>query len=125
MDEEIALKRLAEMVEQYLKDYPEMAEKLETECEQVLTVFHFPEEHRKKLRTTNALERLNQEFKRRSRVIRIFPNRASCLRLICALAMETNEEWQERRYLKKIEKTNSTLSNRKQKTKPTLVRNYA
>ena len=45
------------------------------------------------------MERYNQELKRRTRVVRIFPNGASCLRLVCALAMETNEEWLARRYL--------------------------
>jgi putative transposase len=51
-------------------------------------------------RTTNSLERLNQEIKRRSRVVRIFPNRASCLRLVSALAIEQSEEWLTgRRYL--------------------------
>jgi len=60
----------------------------------------FPESHRRRIRTTNGLERLNQEIKRRSRVVRIFPNREACLRLITALAVEQSEEWVTgRRYL--------------------------
>ena len=51
------------------------------------------------MRLTNMLERLNEEIKRRTRVIRIFPNEASCIRLMSALAMETNEEWMARKYL--------------------------
>ena len=58
-----------------------------------------PEEHRKRMRSTNMLERLNQELKRRTRVVRIFPDGSSCLRLVTALAMETSEEWQARCYL--------------------------
>ena len=55
--------------------------------------FAFPVSHRLRIRTTNSLERLNQEIKRRTRVVRIFPNRESCLRLVTALCMETSEEW--------------------------------
>jgi transposase-like protein len=52
------------------------------------------------VRTTNGLERFNQELKRRTRVVRIFPNRAALLRLVSALAMEQSEEWVSgRRYL--------------------------
>lgn len=52
------------------------------------------------MRTTNGLERFNQELKRRTRVVRIFPNRAALLRLVTALAMEQSEEWVSgRRYL--------------------------
>ena len=58
-----------------------------------------PEKYRKRLRTTNMQERLNEEIRRRERVIRIFPNDDSALRLIGALLAEQNEAWQERRYL--------------------------
>ena len=53
-----------------------------------------PVEHQKKLRTANALERVNQELKRRTRVARMFPNEASLLRLVTALLAETSEEWE-------------------------------
>ena len=59
-----------------------------------------PAAHRPRIRTTNGLERLNQELKRRTRVVRIFPNRAAVERLVTALAMEQSEEWVSgRRYL--------------------------
>lgn len=58
-----------------------------------LNVFSLPVEHHKRLRTTNGLERYQQEVLRRTRVVRIFPNRASCLRLTSALAMEQSEDW--------------------------------
>ena len=60
----------------------------------------FPEGHRRRIRTTNGQERLNQEIKRRTRVVRIFPNREACLRLVTALCAEQSEEWVTgRRYL--------------------------
>jgi putative transposase len=60
----------------------------------------FPESHRRRIRTTNSLERLNQEIKRRTRVVTIFPNKKSCLRLVTALAVEQSDEWiTGRRYL--------------------------
>lgn len=64
-----------------------------------MTVLELPEKYRKRLRSTNMQERLNEEIRRRERVIRIFPNDASALRLIGALLAEHNEAWQERRYL--------------------------
>ena len=73
---------------------------LEEHIEECLTCLVFPESHRRRIRTTNGLERLNQEIKRRTRVVRIFPNRESCLRLVTALAVEMSEEWVTgRRYL--------------------------
>jgi transposase-like protein len=74
---------------------------LEEHIEECLTCLAFPESHRRRIRTTNGLERLNQEIKRRrTRVVRIFPNRESCLRLVSALAVEQSEEWVTgRRYL--------------------------
>ena len=75
------------------------AEYLDEHCEEILSVYSLPEPHRKRLRSTNMLERLNQEIKRRTVIIRIFPNEKSCLRLISALAIETNDEWVSRKYL--------------------------
>ena len=73
---------------------------LEEHVEECLSCLEFPESHRRRIRTTNSLERLNQEIKRRTRVVRIFPNRESCLRLVSAMSMETSEEWiTGRRYL--------------------------
>jgi transposase-like protein len=59
----------------------------------VLTCFNFPSSHRRRIRTTNTLERFNQEIKRRTNVVRIFPNADSAIRLISALAIEQSEEW--------------------------------
>ncbi len=59
-----------------------------------LTVFAFPANHRRRLRTINGCERLNQEIARRTRVASIFPNDESCLRLVTAIAMEIAEDWQ-------------------------------
>ena len=58
-----------------------------------LTVYRLPREHRLRMKSTNMLERYNEELRRRTRVVRIFPNAESCLRLILALAAETHERW--------------------------------
>ena len=66
----------------------------------VLAYFEYPASHRVKLHSTNTLERLNKEVKRRANVVGIFPNEASILRLIGAVLMEQNEEWQlQHRYM--------------------------
>ena len=83
-----------------LEDRAPKVVRLLEECgEQILGVYALPESHRKRMRTTNMLERQNQELKRRTRVIRVFPHEQSCLRLISALLMETNQEWMGRIYL--------------------------
>jgi putative transposase len=80
--------------------HPKVAWALEEEIELCLACLAFPLAHQPRLRTTNGLERLNQELKRRTRVVRIFPNRDACLRLVSALCMEQSEEWLSgRRYL--------------------------
>src|SRR5215213_9464188 len=82
------------------KGYPKVAEHVEEHIEECLTCLAFPESHRRRIRTTNGQERFNQEIKRRTRVVRIFPNRRACLRLVTALAVEQSEEWVTgRRYL--------------------------
>jgi putative transposase len=82
------------------KGNEKVAEHLEEHIEECLSCLVFPESHHRRIRTTNGLERLNQEIKRRSRVVRIFPNERSCLRLVTALAVEQSEEWiTGRRYL--------------------------
>jgi len=57
------------------------------------TVFDFLLEHRRSIRTTNSLERVNKEIKRRTQVVGVFPNEVSCLRLVTVPLMETSEEW--------------------------------
>ena len=85
---------LAQTVQQYAKSASKLATWLETAIPEGLTVLAFPASHQQRLRTTNGLERLNQEIRRRTRVVGIFPNEASCLRLVTALAMETSDEWE-------------------------------
>jgi putative transposase len=82
------------------KGNEKVAEHLEEHIEECLTCLAFPESHSRRISTTNGLERLNQEIKRRTRVVRIFPNREACLRLVTALVVEQSEEWLTgRRYL--------------------------
>ena len=67
---------------------------MEENLPQGLTVFALPLAHQKRLHTSNALERVNQELKRRTRVARVFPNEASLLRLVSALLAETSDDWE-------------------------------
>jgi len=90
---------LQEAVSALQARYPKVAELLDEHGEEMLAVYQLPEPHRKRMRSTNMLERFNQELKRRTRVVRIFPDEGSCLRLVTALAIETSEEWQSYRYL--------------------------
>lgn len=86
--------------ERWRSSHPAIAAHLEEDLEDCLACYHAPAPHRLRVRTTNGLERFNQELKRRTRVVRIFPNRAALLRLVTALAMEQSEEWVSgRRYL--------------------------
>jgi len=94
---------LAALVEALAERYPKVAAWLEEAGEEALAVYALPPPHRKRMRSTNMLERWHQELKRRTRVVRIFPNGPSCLRLVTALSMETSEEWQGRRYLPMVE----------------------
>lgn len=81
-------------VAKYQPQAARLAAWLEQNIPEGLTVFAFPAAHRRRLRTTNMLERLNEEIRRRTRVVRLFPNEAACLRLVSALLMETSEAWQ-------------------------------
>lgn len=92
--DETEARRLLEMfTDRYQNTAPRLAAWAADALPQGLSVFALPEKHRKRLRTTNALERLNKEIKRRTRVATIFPNEASCERLVTAVIMETSEEW--------------------------------
>lgn len=73
---------------------------LEETIEETLIVFELPPEHRKKMKSTNMLERLNQELKRRSRTVRIFPDENSCLRLLGHICQEVSESWMNTPYIK-------------------------
>jgi putative transposase len=95
-----ALRLASELADRWRESHPKVSEHIEEHVEECLSCLAFPESHRRRIRTTNGQERLNQEIKRRSRVVRIFPNRQACLRLVTALCVEQSEEWETgRRYL--------------------------
>ncbi len=90
----------SQLAEQWRTSHPRVAEQIEEDLDDCLSCLAFPTEHQLRIRTTNGLERLSQEIKRRTRVVRIFPNREACLRLVTALAAEQSDEWVSgRRYL--------------------------
>lgn len=89
-----AEKYLQTAIQKYAVSAPRLSAWLEDNLAEGFTVFDFPLEHRRFIRTTNSLERINKEIRRRTRVVGVFPNEASCLRLISALLMEISEEWQ-------------------------------
>lgn len=93
-DRKIAEEYLQAAIQKYAVSAPRLSAWLEQNLSEGFTVFEFPLEHRRTIRTTNSLERINKEIRRRTRVVGVFPNEASCLRLISALLMETSEEWQ-------------------------------
>ncbi len=81
-------------VELYEDSAPKIATWAENNIPEGLGVFQLPEEHRKRMRTTNMLERQNKEIKRRARVATLFPNEASLLRLVTAVLVELSDEWE-------------------------------
>jgi transposase-like protein len=91
---------LAAWLQKWQGRYPKLCDWVEENIEQTLTYYRWPLQHHKHLRSTNMLERINQEIKRRTFVIRIFPNEASCLRLVRSLTVEVHEDWiEQHRYL--------------------------
>jgi transposase-like protein len=95
-----AERRLKEVVARYQKTAPQLAAWLEHAIPEALTVLTISAAHRRRLRTTNSLERLNREIKRRTRVATLFPNEASLLRLASAVLSEISDDWEtERAYL--------------------------
>ena len=97
---EEARRDLAAWLAKWQGKYPKLCEWVENNIEETFSFYRLPKEHHKHLKSTNVLERLNQELKRRTNVIRIFPNEASALRLLRALAAELHEDWLESpRYL--------------------------
>jgi transposase-like protein len=97
---EIYLKKL---VVKYADIAPKLADWMEVNVPEGFTAFAFPKAHQRRLRTSNFLERLSQEIKRRTRIVRVFPNETSCQRLISAILMERNEEWEYGRIYLRIE----------------------
>ena len=91
---------LAAWLARWQRKYPKLTDWVEENIGSTLTFYRLPRQHHKHLKSTNMLERLNEELRRRTRVVRIFPNAASCMRLIRALCVETHEGWlEDHRYL--------------------------
>ena len=92
--------RLSRMVQAYSKKAPALSAWAEKNIPEGLTVFKLPDSHRRRMRTTNCVERINEEVKRRTRVARLFPNEESLLRLVSAVLSEISDEWETgKRYL--------------------------
>jgi putative transposase len=90
---EEARRDLAAWLAKWQKRYSKLCDWVEENIEETLTYYRLPHQHHKHLKSTNMIERINEEIRRRTRVIRIFPNEASCLRLVRALTIETHENW--------------------------------
>lgn len=93
-DAHAAKEQLQRVVGKYQESAPQLAAWIEENVPEGLTVFRLPSSHRQRLRTSNMLERLNREIKRRTRVATLFPNEASLLRLVTAVLMEQSQEWE-------------------------------
>jgi len=93
-DEQETKRLLEKFVDDYRKSAPKLADWAEGAIPEGLVVFQIPPKHRRQLRTNNMLERLNKEIYRRTRVVGIFPNTESCLRLVTAVAMERSDDWE-------------------------------
>jgi putative transposase len=99
-DHASAMAQLKEVANSLAKRFPQASDLLLDASEDLLSHLDFPPEHRRRLHSTNPLERLHKEIKRRTYVVGIFPNRASLLRLVGTLLAEQDDEWQvaDRRY---------------------------
>jgi putative transposase len=93
-DRTTAEEYLQAAIQKYAASAPKLSAWLEDNLAEGLSVFDYPIEHRRFIRTTNGLERVNKEIRRRTRVVGVFPNEASCLRLISAILVEISEDWQ-------------------------------
>jgi transposase-like protein len=92
-DRATAAAQVRRVCETLASRFPAIVQLLEEAEGEILTFYDFPAEHRRQIYSTNPLERLNNELKRRSAVVGIFPNRLAVLRLFCALLAEQNDEW--------------------------------
>lgn len=106
---------LAAWIAKWGTRYPRLVSWVEETIEETLTFYRLPRQHHKHLKSTNMLERLNEEIRRRTRVVRIFPNAEACMRLVRALAVETHENWlEDHRYLNMDDLTEHKKSNLRQ-----------
>ena len=95
-----ARRDLAAWLNTWQSKYPKLCDWVEESIEETWTFYDLPIEHHKHMKSTNMLERINEAIERRACVVRIFPNEASCLRLLRALTVEIHEDWIEAiRYL--------------------------
>jgi putative transposase len=93
-DENEAKRLLEHLIQRYETTAPKLASWAESALPEGFSVFDLPDNHRKRMRTSNVLERVNKEIKRRTRVATLFPNEASCLRLVTAVVMEISDDWE-------------------------------
>ncbi len=99
-DIEEAQRDLCTWIGKWSARYPRLIDWVEANIGETLTFYRLPREHHKHMKSTNMLERLNEEIKRRTHIVRIFPNAESCLRLVRALCAEIHETWlEDHRYL--------------------------
>ena len=96
-----ARRDLAAWLTKWSAKYPRLTDWVEENIDETLTFYRLPRQHHKHLKSTNMLERVNKEIKRRARVVGIFPNDAAVIRLVGAILADMHDEWQsgERRYL--------------------------
>jgi transposase-like protein len=102
-----AERRLHLAVAKYEKSAPKLSSWMQANVPEGLTVFAFPEGHRRRLRTSNLLERVNKEIKRRTRVATLFPNEDALLRLVSAILMELSEDWETEKIYLRMENDSS------------------
>ena len=93
-DRKTAGELLQSVITKYATSAPKLSAWMEENLPDSFTVFAFPLEHRKSIRTSNSLERVNKEIRRRTKVIGVFPNEDACLRLVSALLIEISEDWE-------------------------------
>ncbi|BBG65164.1 mobile element protein [Hydrogenimonas sp.] len=87
------------MIAAYEERMPKLARFLEENIADAITFLAFPKPHHRKIHSTNVLERLNKEVKRRTKVVGAFPCEESVLRLLVPLAVDTNAKWLDRKYV--------------------------